>query len=59
MDDNEQIKHDIVTEINEALAKIDEDQLVATDGDQAGGWTWTVPLATLSVCPTSACTRVC
>lgn len=56
---NEQIKEAFIADFNEALAKVDEDQLVATDGDEAGGWTWTIPIATMSICPTSACTHVC
>ncbi|GEM_PF-2932981 len=52
-------KDELIAEINELVAKVDEDQLVETDGEEAGGWTWTIPLATISICPTSACTQVC
>lgn len=43
--------------IDEFLSKADEDQLVETDGAEAGGWTFTSFL-TRTVCPTGPCTQV-
>lgn len=45
--------------VPDVTAKEDEFELGETEGTEAGGWTWTIPVATLSICPTSACTEVC
>lgn len=44
---------------HDVTAKVDETELTETEGTEAGGWTWTIPVATLTVCPSSACTQVC